>query len=234
MPGLPLYFTEWSTSYSPRDPVHDSYHCAAYVLTKLKESRGQLQGMSYWTFSDLFEEPGPPTAPFQGNFGLLNPQGIRKPVYFAYKYLNRLGERELDTHDAQSMAVLRDGGVQVLAWHYAPLDQPVSNRPYFTRVHPVADLPPLELALSGLSPGAYEARIYRTGFERNDAYTAYLKLGAPTALTAAQIDELHALTRDEPVVEKLEVDAGGAAQLKVPLREYDVVLVDVQKRAGGP
>ena len=41
--------------------------------------------MSYWTYSDLFEEPGPPTAPFQGGFGLLNPQGIRKPAYFAYK-----------------------------------------------------------------------------------------------------------------------------------------------------
>ena len=24
-PDLPLYFTEWSTSYNPRDPVHDSY-----------------------------------------------------------------------------------------------------------------------------------------------------------------------------------------------------------------
>jgi beta-xylosidase len=24
-PGLPLYFTEWSTSYTPRDLVHDSY-----------------------------------------------------------------------------------------------------------------------------------------------------------------------------------------------------------------
>jgi xylan 1,4-beta-xylosidase len=46
--------------------------------------------MSYWTYSDLFEEPGPPTAPFQGGFGLLNPEGIRKPAFFAYKYLHAL------------------------------------------------------------------------------------------------------------------------------------------------
>jgi len=62
--------------------------------------------MSYWTFSDLFEEPGPPTAPFQGGFGLLNPRGIGKPAYFAYQYLNSLGDRELDTHDPESMAAL--------------------------------------------------------------------------------------------------------------------------------
>jgi xylan 1,4-beta-xylosidase len=233
-PGLPLHFTEWSTSYSPRDAVHDSYHCAAYVLTKLKESQGLLQGMSYWTFSDLFEEPGPPTAPFQGGFGLLNPQGIRKPVYFAYKYLRQLGERELATHDPHSIASLSDDGVKVLAWHFAPLDQPVSNRSYFTQVHPVAELAPIALALSGMKPGSYDARIYRTGFERNDAYTAYLKLGSPTELTAVQVDELHSSTRDEPALETLRVDATGVAELTIPMRQYDVVLVDVQRRAGEP
>ena len=92
--GLPLYFTEWSTSYTPRDSVHDSYISAPYILTKLKASQGLLQGMSYWTYTDLFEEPGPPTAPFQGGFGLLNPQGIRKPAYFAYKYLHALAGRQ--------------------------------------------------------------------------------------------------------------------------------------------
>jgi xylan 1,4-beta-xylosidase len=214
--------------------VHDSYHSAGYILTKLKESQGLLQGMSYWTFSDLFEEPGPPTAPFQGGFGLLNPQGIRKPAYFAYKYLNGLGERELPTHDAQSIATVGDDGVKVLAWHYAAPDQPVSNRSYFTKVQPVVDTAPIEIALEGLQPGSYEARIYRTGFERNDAYTAYLKLGAPAQLTPAQVDELHGLTRDEPELEQLPVGATGAAKLTIPLREYDVVLVHLQRRGDAP
>jgi len=234
MPGLPLHFTEWSTSYNPRDSVHDSYHSASYVLTKLKASDGLLQGMSYWTFSDLFEEPGPPTAPFQGGFGLLNPQGIRKPAYFAYKYLHQLGERVIDTHDAQSIAAAEGEGVQVLAWHYAPPDQPVSNRSYFTKVQPVRDLAPLAISLAHMKPGSYEARIHRTGFERNDAYTAYLELGRPAQLTPAQVDELRALTRDEPELQTLHIDASGRAQLTVPLREYDILLVDLQRRPSEP
>ena len=238
MPGLPLYFTEWSTSYTPRDSVHDSYHSAPYILSKLKESSGLLQGMSYWTFSDLFEEPGPPTAPFQGGFGLLNPQGIRKPAYFAYKYLHELGERVIDTHDPQSIATVEGEGaaaaVKVLAWHYAPPAQPVSNRSYFTKVHPVGELAPLALEFSHLQPGSYVARIRRTGFERNDAYTAYLKLGAPAQLTPTQVDQLQALTRDEAELQTLRSDASGTAHLTVPLREYDVLLVDLQRQAPGP
>jgi xylan 1,4-beta-xylosidase len=230
MPGLPLHFTEWSTSYNPRDSVHDSYHGAAYILTKLKQSAGSLQSMSYWAFSDLFEEPGPPTAPFQGGYGLLNPDGIRKPAFFAYKYLNRLGDRVLDARDAQSIVSVGEEGVKVLAWHYAPPTQAVSNRSYFTKIQPVAHVAPLTLVFENAQPGSYEARIHRTGFERNDAYTAYLKLGSPAELTPEQVGELHALTRDDPELQTLEVDASGAARLSVPLREYDVVLVDLRPR----
>ncbi len=224
-PGLPLYFTEWSTSYTPRDPVHDSYHSAPYILSKLKETAGAAQGMSYWTFSDLFEEPGPPTAPFQGGFGLLNPQGIRKPAYFAYKYLQQLGEQAIDTHDPQSLATMQGERVQVLAWHYSPPQQSVSNRTYFTKARPPAELAPLVLAFSGLKPGPHEVSIQRTGFERNDAYTAYLKLGSPKQLTSAQLDQLQSLTRDTPEHQSLQVDSSGAARLSLPWREYDVVLV---------
>ena len=128
--GLPLYLTEWSTSYTPRDSVHDSYIGAPYILTKLKSSQGLLQGMSYWTHTDLFEEPGPPTAPFQGGFGLLNPQGIRKPAFFAYKYIHALQGESLKTTDPQAMLATQDGDVAAVIWDFEQPDQKVSNRSF--------------------------------------------------------------------------------------------------------
>ena len=79
----------------PARPVHDSYISAPYILSKLKASQGLVQGMSYWTYTDLFEEPGPPPTPFHGGFGLLNREGIRKPAYFAYKYLHAVRGNEI-------------------------------------------------------------------------------------------------------------------------------------------
>lgn len=32
MPHLELHYTEWSSSYTPADPIHDAYHQAAYIL----------------------------------------------------------------------------------------------------------------------------------------------------------------------------------------------------------
>src|SRR5581483_10483242 len=118
LPALPLHYTEWSTSYSPRDPVHDSYVSAAYILSKLKGAEGYADSMSYWTFTDIFEENGPVPSLFHGGFGLLNFQGLRKPAFYAYQFLNRLGGEELASTDAASWVCRRRNGVQVLFWNY--------------------------------------------------------------------------------------------------------------------
>jgi xylan 1,4-beta-xylosidase len=229
-PGLPLYFTEWSTSYTPRDPVHDSYVSAAYILGKLKATEGMVQAMSYWTFSDLFEEPGPPTAPFEGGFGLMNPQGIRKPAYFAYKYLHQLGENEVKTLDTQSYVTRTGDAVQVLAWDWQQPRQEKSNRPFYTKVQPTRDGRQLRLDLKGLRPGAYTVSVYRTGFRANDAHTAYLEMGAPKTLDQSQVASLQALTADRPELGKLNVAASGVASVEVKMRVNDVVLVKIAPR----
>ena len=226
-PGLPLFFTEWSTSYNPRDPIHDDYLGAAYVLSKLRRTEGLAQGMSYWTFSDLFEEPGPQTKPFEGGFGLMTPQGVRKATWFAYKYLADLGNRELPTGDAQSIAAIKGRTIQLLAWRDVLPDQPVSNRPFFTKVRVPAPAAPLNIKLGGLKPGAYRVSVRRTGFRQNDAYTAYLDMGRPATLTVDQRAQLQALTQDRPTISTLRVRGDGKAALDVPMRDHDVVMVEL-------
>lgn len=226
-PGLPLFFTEWSTSYNPRDPIHDDYLGASYVLTKLRESEGLVQGMSYWAFSDLFEEPGPQTKPFDGGFGLMTPQGVRKPTWFAYKYLNSLGDRELATGDDQVIATLDGDRLQVLAWRWELPDQPVSNRPFFRQVREAAPAAPLAIEVSGLTPGEHAVSVRRVGFRANDAYTAWLEMGSPGALDAAQLARLQDLTRDLPEAHRINVGAEGRGRLVLPMRVHDVVLVEI-------
>jgi xylan 1,4-beta-xylosidase len=225
-PGLPLYFTEWSTSYTPRDLVHDSYISAPYVLTKLKQTKGLVQGMSYWVYTDLFEEPGPPPTPFHGGFGMLTREGVRKPVYFAYKYLNALRGRELPSDDALTWAATDGGRTTVLAWDWQQPQQAVSNRPYYGKPVPSAAARPLQLNLAHLAPGAYRVTVHRTGYKTNDAHTAYLEMGSPDALDDSQLKRLHALTADKPVIQRVQrTDRQGRLSMALPMRSNDVVLV---------
>lgn len=225
-PGLPLYFTEWSTSYNPRDPVHDSYISAAYILGKLKGSQGLLQGMSYWTYSDLFEEAGPPPSSFHGGFGLMNREGIRKPAYFAYKYLNALEGREIAVQDSQSYAASNDEGVSALIWDYQYPGQTTSNRPFYTKPHPARPAAPVRLRFKHLKPGTYRMSVYRTGYKANDAYSAYIEMGLPKDLSAEQLARLQELTRDLPETERsMKVGKNGRLELELPMNGNDIVLV---------
>ncbi|MGA8086694.1 MAG: beta-xylosidase [Terracidiphilus sp.] len=230
-PGLPLYFTEWSTSYTPRDAVHDSYISAAYILSKLKACQGLVQGMSYWTYTDLFEEPGPPTASFQGGFGLLNCEGIRKPAFFAYKYLHALQGEAIVSNDRQSMLATNGDGLEALIWDFEQPQQTVSNRPFFTKVQPAHAATPVHLRVTHLAPDtAYRLEVYRTGFHANDAYSAYLEMGAPKDLSDAQIARLNELTRDLPEKDQT-VRSGkeGIVEVDLAMNSNDIVLVRLKR-----
>lgn len=232
LPGLPLFFTEWSTSYNPRDLVHDSYMSAAYVLTKLKQTQGLVQHMSYWTYSDLFEEPGPPDAPFHGGFGLMTREGIRKPVWFAYKYLAALQGRELPTGDGHSWAATDGHQLQALVWDWRNTEQKVSNRSFFGKPRPARDVGTARIELRHLPPGRYQLTQQRTGYLANDAHTPYLKMGSPKNLDAAQLAELQRLTADKPEVRReIQVGANGTATVTLPLRSHDVVLLSLKRVA---
>jgi xylan 1,4-beta-xylosidase len=82
MPHLELHYTEWSSSYTPADPIHDSYHQAAYVLEKIKQVGDAANSMSYWVFTDIFEEPGPRLTPFMADsvYSIIRPSTNRLSI----------------------------------------------------------------------------------------------------------------------------------------------------------
>ena len=230
LPKLPLHYTEWSTSYSPRDPVHDAYISAAYVISRLKGSEGHAESMSYWTFTDIFEENGPVPSPFHGGFGMINFQGLRKPTFYAYQFLNRLGATELISSDADSWTTRGDGSVQVLFWNYTPPQTTESNQVYFKRDLPSRNIGDVRVSLSSVPVGNYSLNVYRVGYSANDVYTDYFKMGSPATLTREQVRSLAARNNGDPVSTAVRVGPSGTFTRNFPLRENDVYLITLTRR----
>jgi len=228
-PDLEFHITEWSTSYSSRDPVHDNYRGPSFLLDKLKKAEGCFDSMAYWGFSDVFEELRAPTRPFHGGFGLLNLQSLKKPAYIMYEWLNRLGDTELGCGDEAAWVCAGDDGVQALFWDYTPVEQDVFNGEYFTRDLPAGELEPVRLSLSGLAPGEHELRIHRIGHRSNDVYADFLDMGSPRTLSRAEVERLAADNDGGPEsVETVVVGADGRFETDIPMREHDVVMAAIK------
>ncbi len=99
---LPLYYTEWNCSPSPRDRFHDYPYNAAFIVKTVTNNMGLVDCYSFWTFSDIFEEAGFSSLPFHGGFGLLNIHGIPKPSYRAFQMLGNLSGDRLKVETPES------------------------------------------------------------------------------------------------------------------------------------
>lgn len=233
-PNLELHYTEWSSSYTPADPVHDSYHQAAYILEKLKQVGNAANSMSYWVFTDIFEEAGVRFTPFHGGFGLLNYQGIKKPAYYSYYLLNKLGETELQNQDKRSWACKNSsGGMQLLFWdftHTHPGDT-VNNQSYYIRNLPSKPKGTAKIELSGLPKGKYQLEVYKVGYNENDAYTTYLGMKKPSQLTIQQVNEIKEKNSGAPIsTEFIKIDSKGNFTKNISINENDVYLLNLIRK----
>ena len=228
-PRLPIHITEWSTSYSPRDPVHDSYFSAPFILEQLRRTE-TISSMSYWTFTDIFEENGPSPRPFHGGFGMINFQDIPKPAFWAYQFLAQLGGTELrNTDESSYVCTDTKGGAQILLWDLThPTGGKVSNQDYFFHPHPARDKGKVNVQLRNLPPGQYALTIQQIGYGVNDPYSKYLELGQPTDLNREAIAGLKKISDGNPISRTVStVKADGLFETTLPLRENDVFLLSL-------
>jgi xylan 1,4-beta-xylosidase len=197
---LPLYYTEWNTSPSCRDPYHDEPYAAAFILKTVADNDGLMDAYSFWTFSDVFEESPFPSLPFHGGFGLLTLHGLEKPSYQAFRFLHELGDERLrvsgESRTVGALAATRGESTHVLVWNY---DVPRSG---------------LEAARVRLTlrraDAPLTATIERVDDEHANPKAGWRAIGEPHYLKAGHVEQIR---QGSAVVAKelgVEADADGA------------------------
>ncbi|MYW62749.1 alpha/beta fold hydrolase [Streptomyces sp. SID8379] len=205
----------FNSSYRPDNPVHDTAFHAAYLAPVVAAGGDLVDSFSYWTFSDMFEEEGVPTALFHGGFGLLTHRQVKKPTYHLYAFMARMGEEVLGRGDDHLVTRHPDGRVTVLAW--APVDP--------TGVAPGPGLHTLRLHVP-LSGGTAFLRRSSVDEERGNAYTAWRRMGSPRSPRPRQVDVLHEAAEPARSHHRLPVGELGVT-VDLTLERHEVTLVEV-------
>lgn len=115
--GAEIHLTEWNSSPSPRDLIHDTPFEAPFILYNITQNFGKVDSLGYWAFTDIFEENGPGEEEFHGGFGLFTNNGIKKPSYWAYYFLSMLGDEITQLSDRHIVAK-KGENYQVIIWNY--------------------------------------------------------------------------------------------------------------------
>jgi xylan 1,4-beta-xylosidase len=115
--GMEMHITEFNTSYSPLNPIHDTNLNAAYVARLLSEMGDVCASYSYWTFGDVFEEAGVAFTPFSGCFGLLANGIIPKPTYWTFSFFRNIGSDAIARDEHFILTKDSEGSIRGVAWN---------------------------------------------------------------------------------------------------------------------
>jgi len=213
LPQLPLIWTEFNASWSNHPEVTDAPYMGPWLAETVRQCDGLVQDMSYWTFSDVFDEAGVVKTPFYGGFGLLAAGGIPKPAFNAFALLHRLGDERLASDAAGALLTRRADGTLVLAvWNYAEVG---------------ASAAPRSVVLKFLHTDARSASVEALDAEHGNAHNAYAQMGTPRYPTQQQLAQLRAAAALPPALTR-QLDSGS---LTVEIPSDGLTLVTVAPAA---
>jgi xylan 1,4-beta-xylosidase len=176
-PDLPLIWSEFNAVYDNQSKVTDSAFMGPWLADTIRRCDGVVDMMSYWSFSDVFEEQGVIKTPFYGGFGLLAEGGVPKPAFNAFKLLHRLGEQRIEVQSDSMLVTTRaDGSLVIALWNLSLPDDPGRTRN-------------ITIHLQNLK-GTHRVQVSEVDPDHGSPLPAYHAMGDPASPTAAQYAEL--------------------------------------------
>lgn len=163
-------------------------------------------------------------------FGLINLQSLKKPAFFVYKFINELGETELVNSDEDSWVCSNSEGIQALIWKYTNLEQDADNQNFFKSDLPSKRIDTASIELKGLPEGEYSIEVILVGYDSNDVYSNYLKIGSPDNLKKGVVKEIEKNNAGLPYInQKIRLNKEEIFNYTLEMRENDIYFVKVTR-----
>jgi xylan 1,4-beta-xylosidase len=210
MPNLPLIWSEFNASYANEPDVTDASYMGPWMADTIRQCDGLVDEMSYWTFSDVFEEQGVVKQPFYGGYGLIAAGGIPKPAFNAFLLLHRLGDERLGSASEDVLVTRRkDGTLIVAAWNMAD---------------PGTRGPEKEVEFKFEHARLSSARVMQLDPDHGDVHKAYAAMGSPRYPTEQQIEKLREASKLSPA--ETHQLKGGSLTVRIP--SQGLVLIETK------
>ena len=242
--GLPYVHTEFNAGLGMDTPVNgDRPYTAAMVFHNHLALQGiaNLDTLSFWSYSDLFEEGGMDSQPWHNGYGIMTIYGIPKPVYRMFEMLKALPPQSVPisiTHMADSSALIVNRTGSVSAGQVdivVAVDTSMGNEVAVTAIINNFDVPgfvisnkTVQLTFAGLKYAKISstATLDRIDSTHANAIEVWIQAGSPKYPSATEIAAEMAASQLVPEEIPLSLASdGSSATVTFMLEPYSVARV---------
>lgn len=231
---VPIYLTEWNSTTSHRDLLSDTCFKSAYIVKNVLENYGLLQASGYWLLTDLHEESLLEDKLFHGGLGMYTVNGIKKPAYFAYRFLSMLGDKLIKRGDGYFVTKRGDKYI-ILLYNYSHYSAAYSeevgiNTSYTDRysVFPDSGIKSFVFALPD-AQGRYTVVNHIMNREHGSAFDNFIAMGGVEPLSEQEAEWLKRQT--EPQIKKQILTA--PLDVTAELQPFEIRLIEISPLTDG-
>lgn len=229
--NIPVYLTEWNLTVSHRNLLNDTCFKSCYLTKNLLENYDELDSFGYWVLTDWIEETQPSKEQFHGGLGLFTQDGIKKPHYYAFDFMNKLGDLLIDKGNGYFITKSY-GKIQILLYNYEHFNHLFASGETFDmtfieRYTPFSQLGKMEISLE-LTDIPVKACIIREHIinqASGSAFDEWVRMGAPN-LCKKDIEYLKQVSVPKLFVRKETVE-NNILPINVSLDPLEVRLIEI-------
>jgi len=211
-PKMPLIWSEFNATYMNEQPITDSIYMGPWLADTISKCDGKTLMMSYWSFSDVFEEQGVVRTPFYGGYGIVAEDGIPKPAFDVFMLLHALGEERLAAPADEALVTRRkDGTIVIAAWNLVEPDATGADKTVTFELRNLGAFRANTRHGLTMEIAGTKATARRVDMTHGDTLDAWKKMGSPKYPSQAQIEALRKAS-----------DPGPAED--VPIRDHKLTL----------
>lgn len=232
MESLPIYLTEWNSSPSHQDLLGDTCYRSCYIVKNILENYDKLSAFGYWTLSDFLEEMMLPDDTFYGGLGIYTQNGIRKPAYYAFLFLNQLGDTLIKKGE-HYFITRSDTSYQIILYNYKHFSNLYATGELFdmTPSNRYAPFSPEEglncdIVLENMPNGSYQLHQVSLNRSSGSAFDRWLAMGSPKRMNPQTVDLLNEISQPLPIFSTENV-IDHELSLSVTLETQEVMLITI-------
>lgn len=194
---IEIHISEWSLTVSNRNTLNDSCFKGSYIMKSIIDSIKEVNMLGYWLGSDIFSEFYDSQMLLDGGCGLLNKDGIKKPSFYAFDFLNRLGKYLLGV-DSNSILTASGHKSYSIACHnyrhlnykyYLKQEDDISIQKQYQMFEDNKELK-LNYQIRNIEDGTYRITIYSVNNEHGSVQDEWKQMEMNNHLTKRDIDYL--------------------------------------------
>ena len=231
-----LHISEWNFTISNRNVLNDSCNQGAYVLKNCIDMNGEVDLMAYWHALDSYSDYYDADNVLNGDSGMISRDGIRKPSFYAYVFMNRLlpnvikkDENSIITTNGRDRYVIACHNFKKLSAQYVFSEEEkitvetIDN--YMENDEPLK----LQFRLENVKDGDYLVKIHMVNKENGSVQDIWKRLQYSKNLARDEMQYLEKSAIPRMEMKNVHVE-GGVLELENVLMAQEIRLLDIQYR----